>query len=185
MKYKTFRNIAATAFAGTVVGLGWWAFSGGGDAPPEVAKAPAPVSERAPTGAPAPTSPALPPVSGPVAAAPLVAVSPAAPPPSAVLPAGAEALRSLDRQIIARITQPLSGDKVKDAIPGSAKVNLYQDAGQTHVNRLKVDLDRDDKWDEKWTIDRAAGLAIQRQLAPNDDEAYSVEWRLGGEAWVK
>lgn len=185
MKYKTFRNIAATAIAGTVVGLGWWAFSGGGDAAPQVAKAPAPVTERIPIGAPTPAPPAVPPARGPVGAAPPLAASPVAPPPAAPLPAGAEALRSLDRQIIARITQPLSGDKVKDAVPGAAKVNLYQDAGQTHVNRLKVDLDRDDKWDEKWTIDRAAGLAIKRQLAPSDDEVYSAERRLVGESWIK
>jgi hypothetical protein len=52
------------------------------------------------------------------------------------------------------------------------------------VNRLKVDLDRDEKWDEKWTFASDGGTdGVKRQVAPNDDEAYTEEYRLDGERW--
>ena len=62
------------------------------------------------------------------------------------------------------------------------KVNLYQDAGKKSVNRLKIDLDGDGKWDEKWTIEDDQ---VKRQVAPADDERYTEEWRLRGDVWVR
>jgi hypothetical protein len=49
------------------------------------------------------------------------------------------------------------------------------------VNRAKIDLDRDDKWDEKWTFD---GTNISRKVSPNDDEDYSQEYDWNGSEWV-
>lgn len=96
-----------------------------------------------------------------------------APNPVAPLPAGAVALRPMDVEILAAAAANISGDKVKDAIRGRAwKVNLFRDAGQAKVNRLKLDLDRDDKWDEKWSWDPEG---LQRQVAPADDEKYTVQ----------
>ncbi|MBK9967379.1 MAG: hypothetical protein IPP07_21885 [Holophagales bacterium] len=64
-------------------------------------------------------------------------------------------------------------------------MNLYQDAGQPRVNRLKIDLDRDEKWDEKWTFVTGGGREIvKRQVAPNDDEVYTLEFLLDGERWM-
>jgi hypothetical protein len=41
--------------------------------------------------------------------------------------------------------------KEKDALgQGHPKVNLYEDNGDNHYDRLKVDRDRDDSWDESW-----------------------------------
>lgn len=75
----------------------------------------------------------------------------------------------------------LTGPKEKDALgAGKAKVNLYQDEGHASVNRLKVDWDRDDKWDEKWTFEDDG--SITRQIAPEDDEVYSDTRTLGGPA---
>lgn len=86
------------------------------------------------------------------------------------------ALRDLDKEIMAAATRNISADKVKDAIRGrSWKVNLYKDAGKTEVNRAKVDLDRDDKWDEKWTWESDG---ILREVAPNDDEIYTEKFHL-------
>jgi hypothetical protein len=77
----------------------------------------------------------------------------------------------------------LGSDKIKDATKGRPyKVNLYQDAGKSTMNRAKVDLDRDDKWDEKWTFD---GDAITRQVAPNDDDNYTETYMWDGNAWAK
>jgi hypothetical protein len=93
----------------------------------------------------------------------------------------------MDREILARVAQGISGGKGKDAIKGRAwKVNLYQDDGHSSVNRLKIDLDRDEKWDEKWTFSAEGGVAaVKRQVAPNDDESYTDEYRLDGERWQR
>jgi hypothetical protein len=93
----------------------------------------------------------------------------------------------MDREILDRVAQGISGDKAKDAVRGRPwKVNLYRDAGQSRVNRLKIDLDRDEKWDEKWTFTTDGGKdVVKRQVAPNDDEAYTLEYRLEGESWQK
>jgi hypothetical protein len=82
--------------------------------------------------------------------------------------------------------RPVEGDKVKDALKGrSYKVNVYKDAGEPRVNRLKVDLDRDDKFDEKWTLSPARD-DIRRQVSPADDDStYTEEYRLRGEVWVR
>lgn len=104
----------------------------------------------------------------------------------AALTEGATALRPLDQQILARVSQDISGDKVKDAIPGPAKVNLYKDAGQPKVNRLKIDLDRDEKWDERWDLETEGGeQKIKRHVAPADDEQYTAEYRLENGVWRK
>lgn len=78
--------------------------------------------------------------------------------------------------------QDLGTDKRKDVSPGKAyKLNVYQDPGNDTVNRLKIDLDRDGKWDEKWTFEGRGG--ISRKVAPRDDEAYTVEQTWDGSAW--
>lgn len=97
-------------------------------------------------------------------------------------PAGMTPLRDLDRTILARVAENIGSDKVKDALRGNAaKVNLYRDAGKARVNRLKIDLDRDDRDDEKWTFEDDG--RVKRQVSPDDDERYTVEYRLDGEAW--
>lgn len=109
---------------------------------------------------------------------------PAPEPDMRALPAGAIALRPMDLEILAAAAANISGDKVKDAIRGrSWKVNLFRDAGQTKVNRLKIDLDRDDKWDEKWSWDPEG---LQRQIAPADDERYTVQtwYDVNLNAWI-
>lgn len=81
--------------------------------------------------------------------------------------------------------RPLGTTKKKDVTSGRPyKINVYQDAGESTVNRAKVDLDRDDKWDEKWTFE--AGGGVTRKIAPRDDEDYATvqiwdggQWRAG------
>lgn len=101
-------------------------------------------------------------------------------------PAAGLPLRDLDRLILSKIGAGISGDKVKDAFSGQPwKASLYRDAGFAWVNRVKLDLDRDEKWDEKWTIEREGGReTVKRQVAPADDERYTEEYRLQGGAWV-
>lgn len=112
------------------------------------------------------------------------ATATAAPPPAQAeaTPVGKDSLRPFDQKILDQAGKRIQGDKVKDAVSGSVKVNLYQDKPGQGVNRAKVDLDRDDKWDEKWTF--KDGTVI-RQVAPNDDEKYTVEYELQEGRWVE
>jgi hypothetical protein len=83
--------------------------------------------------------------------------------------------------VLAFLGKDLGTDKVKDAVSGESwKVNLYQDEGHATVNRAKVDLDRDESWDEKWTF---AADGASRQVAPADDEAYSETWLHSPLGW--
>ena len=76
----------------------------------------------------------------------------------------------------------IGGKKKKDVTKGQkCKINLYQDAGNSSVNRLKIDLDRDDKWDEKWTFKDDG--SISRKVASKDDEQYDIEQAWSGSAW--
>ena len=109
------------------------------------------------------------------------AASSSAPSSSAGTAAAAPAGRPVDQFILGQLGRDLGSDKIKDATKGQTyKVNLYQDAGHSTVNRAKVDLDRDDKWDEKWTID---GQTITRETAPSDDENYTVTHTWTGSGW--
>lgn len=77
----------------------------------------------------------------------------------------------------------LGSDKLKDVTKGeSYKINVYQDAGQATANRLKIDLDRDDKWDQKWTFHDDG--QVSREVAPNDDETYTIAEVWGSGGWV-
>jgi hypothetical protein len=137
--------------------------------------------------------PAAPPPA--IAATPPVVVPalPASPPPSAV--PGPEALavdalnavaapgaRDIDTTLLTYLGKDLGADKLKDVGAGKPwKMNVYQDAGKTTANRAKVDIDRDEKWDEKFTFTDGG---IKRQVAPADDEAYTVEYHWDGQGWA-
>ena len=111
--------------------------------------------------------------------APAVAAAPAA--PAANVPPGGLARRDWDQVVFDNQSRDLHGDKLKDVSKGkSYKVNLYQDAGKGTMNRAKVDIDRDDKWDEKYTVD---GGAVTLQIAPADDENYTKTYLWNGGAW--
>jgi hypothetical protein len=104
----------------------------------------------------------------------------AEPAPAPVAPAPAPAQSATDVALSYQ-GKNIMGEKLKDVTPGKPyKINVYQDAGHTSVNRLKIDLDRDEKWDEKWTFD-ADG--ISRQVAPNDDEVYGEPQTWTGSGW--
>ncbi|MBT9554509.1 MAG: hypothetical protein IV100_00715 [Myxococcales bacterium] len=162
MKFKTFRGFVLVGGGAVVVAGLVFAFRSCKDDPEPVAVAQAPL----------PASPAA-----------RSSMPPALPPPVAPV-AGPGTLTAFERQVVERARVALSSDKVKDAFSGAAiKVNLYQDAGQALPNRAKLDLDRDDKWDEKWTFERGSG-AVTREIAPTDDENYTVSLTLVGERWV-
>lgn len=99
-------------------------------------------------------------------------------------------LSSIQREILQLQKQPISTGKpdgkgslkrfiVKDDI----KIDMRCDKtkGFTTWNRLKIDLDGDKKYDEKWNF-RDDGT-VARFVAPDDDENYTVEYRLTKDVW--
>ena len=90
--------------------------------------------------------------------------------------------RAWDDIVISMVGDDLGTDTRKDVTEVSSfKVDLYQDAGFSTMNRASVDLDRDDLWDEEYTID---GSEITLRVAPADDEDYTVTWTWAGAGWV-
>ena len=178
MRYRTFRALViggVLAASGGAIGA-CIACSSSGDAP--AASASTAVAKR-PSKPPSGDAPA----TGTGAAASPAATSAANGPP---LAEGEEALRPMDQEILDLAAKSISGDKVKDAIKGRAwKVNLYKDAGHAKVNRLKIDLNRNDKWEEKWTFEDDDTGKVKREVAPNDDENYTLSYRLLAGKWVK
>lgn len=167
MKFKTFRAIVVTGVcilaAGAVV-AGARA-SASGRAVRQVAEKTAP--------------PASPPAS--------TEVKPSAPAPQAPQAPVEGALRAMDTDILALLSRPMSGDRIKDAFPSrSYKVNVYKDEGFASANRLKIDFDRDEQDDEKWTIEGSgSAMTVKRQVSPKDDGNYPEEFRLVHGAWAR
>ena len=165
MKLTTFLTVIAVA---TVCGTAGFAFATLTMAPeaPAVIVVPEPVpTEAAPTIALDTT-----PVERPADA-------------DASVPAAHVNARDIDVVVFSYVGKDLGTDKLKDVSRNKRfKVNVYQDAGEPTANRAKVDLDRDDKWDEKFTF---ADGTITRQVAPNDDEVYTERTRWDGKDWIE
>ena len=94
--------------------------------------------------------------------------------------AAGDGLRPIDEKILAHLKNGFAGDRLKDVFPGEpAKVNVAREGGGF---RIKIDLNRDGHWDEKWTTH---GDDVKRQVAPADDEKYRDSYRLDGAGWRK
>ena len=107
-----------------------------------------------------------------------VAATPAA---AADVPTGPSNTRPHDQEVLAYVGRDIGTDKLKDVSRGKPwKINVYQDSGKPTANRAKVDLDRDDKWDEKWTFDPEG---VQVQIDPADAERYSEVRYWDGTSW--
>ena len=126
----------------------------------------------------------------PVKAAPLAdaalaqAPVPSPPPPPPPAPSADLAARPYDAEALAWKGKTISGDKVKDASHGKPyKINVYKDAGGTTVSRVKIDLNRNEKWDEKISFDKDGTITLER--APADDEKYTLAYHWNGTGWIK
>ncbi len=118
-----------------------------------------------------------PPASAVPGAAP---AAPTAPPAAPATPTGN--LTPVQKVVMGYANKDLGSKKLKDVSKGKPyKINVYQDDGQSTANRAKVDLNRNDRWDEKWTFD---GDSVQRKVAPADDENYTEVYLWNGEDWA-
>ncbi len=174
MKYKTFRALMITGAGvlaiGAVAGT-YAACSGKSDSTASATKTSAP-----PAHAPAPSTRATVP--------PRAASTESAPPATSAASSDASALRPMDQKILEKLRAGFSGDKVKDVFKSEPfKVNLYKEEGKV---RAKVDLDRDEKFDEKWDFDTEGGKEkVKRRVSTQDDESYDREYRLEEGRWVE
>ncbi|HEY5944989.1 MAG TPA: hypothetical protein VIV40_05830 [Kofleriaceae bacterium] len=92
------------------------------------------------------------------------------------------AARSYDAEVIAWSKKSISGDKQKDVSKSKPyKINVYKEAGHSTVNRAKVDINRNDKWDEKYTFEDGK---VTLEVAPADDEQYTKTYHWTGTAWL-
>ena len=163
MKLKTFLGIAGAALVALLAG-GYYACSTADTGPEE------PIADDRPAETTPSPKPAEPQVARPK---PVVAPPPAVDGPSE---------RAADKAVMRFFGKDLGTKKRKDVTSGQPfKVNVYQDAGSATANRAKIDLDRDDKWDEKWTFKDGQ---ISRKVSSADDESYDQEqvWKDG--AWA-
>lgn len=93
-------------------------------------------------------------------------------------------LREVDRDAFSWQGRPIKAEKVHDATKKKGtpyKINVYRDPGHRTVTRLRIDLDRDDRWDEKWSFE---GEAVRRMIAPHDDEHYTQTFTWSGNGWA-
>lgn len=183
MKYKTFilvRNLGAAGLA-TLAAVG--AFIGcrskNNDAP-QVGNYPT-----------TPTTVTAPPKMGTTSPKMSTGKTPTKPAPVAPT-AATTALTANDKEVMRLQKQPLSngktsGDSTKWVATSNAfKAEFRADAGASAWNRVKLDYDGDKKWDERW--DFKDDGSIKRRVAPQDDENYSVEYKLKSSSdstWIR
>lgn len=169
MRFKTFRNffllpgglLASLAFCGAIIFLASHINCGGGG---DTTSASRQADRR--TAQTAPASPVTPQPQRPAA------------------PASSASGR--DQAVIAVLEskRTQSGDKIKDALPReSYKVNVYRDGASPTWNRVKIDYDRDEKWDEKWDLED--GRPVKKQVSTADNDSYDREFRWQGGQWVE
>ena len=138
-------------------------------------------SEDGALAAPSTTTPTTPPTT-PTPPTPTTAPTTPTPPTPTTATAPAAGDRPLDAAVLRALEQPVQ-EKIKDATGSTPyKVNLYSD-DKLRWNRLKIDLDRDEKWDEKWTI--GADGSIEREVSPADDDRYTEKYARVDGAWVR
>jgi hypothetical protein len=87
---------------------------------------------------------------------------------------------TVERFLLDTLGRTATGDKLNDAVPGPIKVNVYAEHGVW--SRAKVDFDRDDKDDEKWSF--KPGGVLQREVAPAHDEHFTEVYVRSGDAWI-
>lgn len=177
MKLNTFLLLVGAGAGALVAGGGvWLALRSPAEPAPVTVKLPVPSPDVVNT---APAA-ALPPTNADSVTTQAPAANPAAAAAPVVAPPGA---RPVDVVVLSYVNTQIGTDKLKDVSRGKPfKVNVYQDAGKAVVNRAKVDLNRNDKWDEKFTFSDGT---IVREVAPADDENYTVKHRWDGKDWVE
>lgn len=82
-------------------------------------------------------------------------------------------VRDVDRLLLLDwVGRDLGASKRRDVTRGRPyRVDVYQDDGKLEATEARVDLDRDERWDERWFFE---GAKVRRERSPKDDETYTV-----------
>ena len=111
------------------------------------------------------------------------------------MPVAGEAIMQItdaDRAILSYKDSPLvknlddSGENYKKFVKTAGfNLDLRCDFGKGFAawNRIKVDWDKDKKWDEKWSFNDKG--EVKRQISPNDDGNYEFIYILQGNQWIR
>ncbi len=114
----------------------------------------------------------------------LEATEPVEDPPADIGDIGRPPLDPIDAAVLAWKGRSIPSKKVKDVTKHTPwKINVYQDDPGAGVNRAKVDRDRDDRWEIKYTF--APDGSVSRKIAPEDDENFTVVQQLTETGWVQ
>jgi len=90
-------------------------------------------------------------------------------------------LRPVDQDVLPLVGTKVSG-KQEDALPGKAyRVNLYSMNRSQRVDRIDIDIDRDNKVDERWNVRGQ----IRRETNPGDDGKFTEVYVLQKDKWRK
>jgi hypothetical protein len=100
------------------------------------------------------------------------------------------AFTDVHREILKMQKEPLSkgedkGDSLRWIVSDAgikAEFRSDKSKGSTTWNRVKIDYNNNKHYEEKW--DFKPDGSIKRQVAPNDDDKYTEEYKLQGEKWV-
>ena len=93
-------------------------------------------------------------------------------------------LREVDRLLLLDYRGVDLGARKRLDITGDQpfRIAVYQEEGRRSVTSARVDLDRDDRWDERWVFEEDG--RVRREVSPADDEDYTVFEVLAGDAFV-
>jgi hypothetical protein len=118
------------------------------------------------------------PVSPPVAPAPVI---PSPPPPE---PPPIPEMRPVDQVVIRFLERPQREPVRQDAAPQEPfRVDMLATEGR--VSGARVDLDRDNQWDEEWVlpVPGVPGGQIIRRVSPEDNGVYEEHYVWGYGRW--
>lgn len=116
----------------------------------------------------------------PAAPPPSPAPRPTAAPPVRTEPEVFPELRPVDEAAMSALERPLPSAIVEDASPGRPfRVRLARAADPATPGTLTIDLDRDGRFDEKWTL----STPIARDVSPADDEQYTEHTVWSDRGW--
>ncbi len=103
--------------------------------------------------------------------------------------------RAAERDIDELIMRGMNAQVWRDIYPDKPyRIDLFNDdghgrvAGSYWVQRVQIDFDRDNRWDEKWKrVMRRGTVVTVRRVSPADDGHYTetYEDRDDGKGWVR